>query len=591
MGLMQNHSSQEEDLLAAAAMMSNHSLPAVILNIGETFVPGLGLANRIASSYFQIDLTYHIVVAFGALAIFTGVSYVLSMAWDWLSPYIVATAEIRYDDEIWNFVMFWITKQKFSSKTTSFVAGVRTSSAYVWTGEDNDDNMEPENEEPEEAENAIKNWDKMKAINFTPASGRHIFWYNGRPFSLARYRSERQTLWSVSDSETIYISTLGRNTEPIKKLLHEAQMLYHERDGGKTVIYRGGRQAGASAEDLEWIRCLSRPPRPMSTVVLDQVQKDTIVNDMKEYLRSYTRKWYSNRGLPYRRGYLFHGPPGTGKTSLCFALAGLLNLRIYVVSLNSKSVTEDSLAKLFSNLPWRCIILLEDIDSAGITAKRIEVKEEEEESKEKTEAKEDVKAPSVDTGGANSTNPRGITLSAFLNIIDGVASSEGRILVMTTNHIEKLDPAILRPGRVDVTIRFQFANHEMTKGIFQAIYRNAEGEAEKVNDKDAKENHHKNHEANGHTHKSISKGEKDELFTPLLPPARSKYRQHNKSEEEIETLATKFADQMPLSEFTPAEIQGFLLRHKHDPQAAVDGVVKFVETLRAEKEVQKKGIA
>ena len=576
---------------SAPIMSNNNSLQAIILGIGETFIPGLGFANSLASTYLQIDLTYYVMIGFGALAVFTGMSYVTEKAWGWVSPYVVSTAEIRCDDEVYNYLMYWATKQNFSSRTTNFVASVRTSSSHVWTGEEDEDKMEHENDESDDASDENTNWDKMKTVNFTPAEGRHIFWYRGRPFTFGRYRNENQGLWSSSLSETIYLTTIARNTRPLKNLLQEAQLLYHERDGGKTVIYRGMKPPGAGSDELEWMRCLSRPPRPMSTVVLDDSQKNEIVGDMKEYLRIYTRKWYSNRGLPYRRGYLFHGPPGTGKTSLCFALAGLLNLRIYVVSLNSKSVTEDSLAKLFSDLPWRCIILLEDIDSADITTKRSEIKEEEEEET-KTEKKDGVK-PTTDSGGANSTNPRGITLSAFLNIIDGVASSEGRILVMTTNHIEKLDPAILRPGRVDVTIRFRFADREMIKGIFKAIYGNFKEQSSKVDRSDHNVGRDFVH-VNGNGKASpAGEGKKIANGGPVLPvfATASKSRHHNKTEDEVEAMAEEFAEKMTPDEYTPAEIQGFLLRHKYTPQEAVDGIETFIISLREEKEVQKKGIA
>lgn len=110
-----------------------------------------------------------------------------------------------------------------------------------------------------------------------------------------------------------------------------------------------------------------RPSRPLSTVALDDVQKGMIVRDMNEYLHPATARWYARRGILYRRGYLFHGPQGTGKTSLSFSLAVIFGLKIYCVALGEVGMTEATLGNLFADLSESCIVLLEDIDSAGLT--------------------------------------------------------------------------------------------------------------------------------------------------------------------------------------------------------------------------------
>jgi mitochondrial chaperone BCS1 len=560
----------------------------LLLPMLETFVPGLSIATNVMSSYFHFDITYYLVSICVGLVLTMGINHCVRSVWRVVSNYVISTAEIRYDDEIYNYLMFWVSKQSFSSKTTQFVAGTQTNSWSVWTGEDDSGDGEPNEEEWDANQLQLQNLDKLKAVHYTPSAGLHFFWYRGRLLAFNRLKEESQVWFGRSSTETVYISCLGRSTSILKDLLQEAQISYHQRDGNRTVIYRGSKPPGGSGDDMEWLRCLSRPPRPLSTVVLDEAQKDMVVSDMREYLHSYTRKWYSNRGLPYRRGYLFHGPPGTGKTSLCFAVAGLLNLRIYVVSLNSRSLSEDSLAKLFHDLPWRCIVLLEDIDSAGITAKRTE-----EPKAEVPEAKESENKPPTGPGGENSTNPKGITLSAFLNIIDGVASSEGRILVMTTNHIEKLDPAILRPGRVDMTVRFRFADSEMMRGIFRAIYGNLE-KASSQNSSHNEKGGKPYARTNGHTHSKSWSSEKSDKApsspTTLLSPTQLSFKHHDKSDDEIDAMADIFAEKMPSNEFTPAELQGYLLRHKYNPQEAIDGIEDFVKTIREEKMVQKTGI-
>lgn len=110
--------------------------------------------------------------------------------------------------------------------------------------------------------------------------------------------------------------------------------------------------------------------------MLDQEQKTAVLSDMNEYLQPKTECWYSNRGIPLRRGYLFHGPPGTGKTSFSFALAGVFGLEIYVISLIEPQLSDEDLSTLFNGLPRKCIVLLEDIDTAGISRAEGEIRTE-----------------------------------------------------------------------------------------------------------------------------------------------------------------------------------------------------------------------
>ena len=139
-----------------------------------------------------------------------------------------------------------------------------------------------------------------------------------------------------------------------------------------------------------------------------------------------TARWYANRGIPYRRGYLFHGPPGTGKSSLTFALAGVFGLDIHVVSLLEPTLTEEELGMLFAHLPARCIVLLEDIDTAGL----IKREPTDADDKDATSAASDpasnewnvmslTKALKKANQLSEEEKKKGISLSGLLNIIDG----------------------------------------------------------------------------------------------------------------------------------------------------------------------------
>ena len=557
----------------------------------ESFVPGLSIVSSLFSSYYNVDITHYlsIVLLLGALS--WSINYSKTVLWGYVQEYFISTAEVRLDDEMFNYLMYWVSKQNLSKSSARFVAGTKTSSDLVYAEDDSDDGVQGDDDDEEGLnEDFDKHWtklmqrDKIKTIHYTPSNGMHIFRYKGRFLAFTREKSDQQILYRVSQAEQIYISCLGRNSRIIKDLLEEAQRTYMEKDGTKTVIYRGS----GLGMDVYWVRCLSRPPRPLSTVVLDEGQKRMLTSDMREYLHPRSRRWYSNRGIPYRRGYLLTGPPGTGKTSLCFALAGLFSLSIYVVSLNAKSLTEDSLATLFRDLPWRCIVLLEDIDAAGLTNKRSDdtPNEAEKDSNLPNQAKEGTVANGTTSSEtpAAPTPPTGISLSAFLNIIDGVASGEGRILVMTTNHIEKLDPALLRPGRVDMTIGFGFAETHTIRGLFKAIYVSLEADKPK-----------KRHEMNGSAliHEkpktTSSAGTKAPMASPDSSTDPTRYRYHGKSDEEIDILATDFSNRMPSGEFTPAEIQGYLLKYKRDPEAAIEKIEEWMDSTRLEREKRKLG--
>lgn len=139
---------------------------------------------------------------------------------------------------------------------------------------------------------------------------------------------------------------------------------------------------------------------------LEAKDKQDLVDDITRYLAS--RTYYSNRGIPYRRGYLLYGPPGTGKTSLSSAIAGSFNLSMYNMSLNAENMNDTTLEKLFIALPERCVVLLEDVDAASV-------------SKERGKSKKQVEGSG--SGGSSSddrdkTRPKSqITLSGLLNVL------------------------------------------------------------------------------------------------------------------------------------------------------------------------------
>jgi chaperone BCS1 len=336
-------------------------------------------------------------------------------------------SEITIDrkDEIYDHIMAFLAhlyKFKYSRR---LIAETLSKTAWELDSED----IETKEVKGGEGKMKLLNFANQEAKSqprFTPAIGSHNFWYKGRYFQLGRKEVTLYDEFTVKDRELLTLSCFGRSAEPIKKLIQNAKEHYYRRQKVTTVVKRPApkdmRRFGGRGS---WVKIAERSCRPMETVVLDEAKKQDIVDDINEYLSPVTARWYANRGIPYRRGYLFYGPPGTGKTSLTFALAGNFGLDIHVASLQESTLTEEELGMLFTNLPARCIVLLEDIDTAGLFR-------EPSENDEKTAPAAGDQSRNNDFNVSDLTKAlkkanqlsdedkkKGISLSGLLNIIDG----------------------------------------------------------------------------------------------------------------------------------------------------------------------------
>ena len=185
--------------------------------------------------------------------------------------------------------------------------------------------------------------------------------------------------------------------------------------------------------------------RPISTVVMNEEVKAELIRDIEGFLHQGARAWHLNRGIPYRKGYLFYGPPGTGKSSLSLSLAGRFDLDVYI--LNISAIDSRSLSTLLVELPSRCVLLLEDVDAVGISQPR--------------QGETDISQAKADAVRNQPRTQGKLPLSELLNALDGVSSHEGRLLMMTTNHLDHLDRALIRAGCVDKKIELPNADKDM----------------------------------------------------------------------------------------------------------------------------------
>lgn len=527
----------------------------------DMFFPGFSVVSSAIERYFKIDLNIYIPLVLLLGGITFAWRYFTEAFWSQLESYFMSTVDIRTDDEIYNMLMAWVAQQRFSQRARRFVVNTNLNSRAwsLWRWDDEDDVGTDEG-----VDDASRPAKKMKVLAYTPTFGIHYFWYRGRICIFRRDRNhDQQGFMMVSEREEISISCFGRNPGVLKELLLEARAQFIQRDEHKTLIYRGTVPAGTTTPT--WQRCLARASRPFSTIILNEKVKQDLIDDVRDYLDPATRRWYSNRGIPYRRGYLLYGPPGTGKSSLSLALAGFFKMRIYIVSLSSIASNEENLGTLFAELPRRCVVLLEDIDTAGLTHTREENKDQD------NSGSKDGKVPGKlpkSNGNANTSNNNNnenngrLSLSGLLNILDGVASQEGRVLIMTTNHMERLDKALIRPGRVDMIVQFGLADTEMIAAIFRAIFAPLEGDNSVV---------------------ESPEGASPKAVEEVMKRLAAEKARRDEMTVKVDRLAEEFAKKIPSHEFSPAELQGYLMKNKRDPESALNAAGDWVVEQRKEK--------
>ena len=393
-------------------------------------------------------------------------------------------------------VLAWLASQNLGKNPRALTLATRDNEHDF----DDEDDVEPNND----------------PLKFIPSFGQTKFTYAGHCMTLVR--SERTgevqdgkfVKFAAGESDptksqnfTLTCFPTFRGTEPIQEFLnHVRHFSKPKAQAAYTSIMRAiTRPSGRFGWDQTW-----RRSRAIEGVVMEAATKTPLIADIEYYLSQECRNFYENRGIPYRRGYLLYGPPGTGKTSFAVAMAGHFKLPIYVFSLSDTELSDAQLTSLFDDLVPRCVLLLEDVDSAGLNRESM----------------------SAAADGTKFTK-KGVTLSGLLNCLDGPCSVDGRLLCMTSNSPDSLDPALVRPGRCDRKILFGYTCPEVSAKLFKRIYTKSSAE----------------------------------LYAGEVDPA---------SVHDIPELATSFANSIPVgAQITPAECQAYLLANRVDPLAAVNG--------------------
>lgn len=285
-------------------------------------------------------------------------------------------------------------------------------------------------------------------LEFIPAPGFHWFWYSGRPFRVAFHRSEETKRWSEKRTEELTFKTVGRKQSFLRNFVNDFAECHRRNAAGISSLF---------VFDEYWDRVKGYAPRSLESVVLKTGEKDELVHDIDEFKKGKAR--YRHLGVPYHRGYLLYGPPGTGKTSLVSALAARFKMSIYLVNLTE--FNDKSLVSAMKDIPPNSVLVFEDIDCVKTGRARLDADE---------------------LGRRRSGNPAekpdpmeqfGVTLSGLLNALDGFNAPEGVLFVMTTNKVEALDEALLRPGRIDYRLYMGQACEEQKTELYRRFFPSA----------------------------------------------------------------------------------------------------------------------
>lgn len=220
---------------------------------------------------------------------------------------------------------------------------------------------------------------------------------------------------------------------------------------------------------LEWVASPSNNHRKLDTIILKNNLKNKIKDDIQLFLNS--EEWYQHRDIPYSRGYLFYGHPGTGKTSMIKGLSLFSKRHIHYLMLNEVHDDTELLGLIKSINFKETILVIEDIDAMlNIVKSRESDKKIYQDYLDEKEKNKKLTGDEWDKLERKKSKQSNVTLSGLLNVIDGIFSSHGRILIMTTNHPEVLDSALIRPGRIDCKFVFDNCDAEQIGKLFEMFF-------------------------------------------------------------------------------------------------------------------------
>lgn len=313
--------------------------------------------------------------------------------WNWVLDQFTMTVTVKDDDEAFTWVKEWFLEQQCLKRIRQLDLDTTLRGAEV---------------------------------ALIPAPGMHWFLRGQRPFRVWFFRSEDTKGRSQRRIESMCFQTIGRDQRILRKFVDEVVVCHHSKRRTSSYLY---------LYDEGWDYVAAYSPRLLDSVLLRPGEKEHLIQDLQRFRLS--RERYQKLGVPYHRGYLLYGLPGTGKTSLVSAVAAHFGLSIYIVNLTE--MNDRTFKAAMNSVPENSVILFEDIDCMKASSRNLETAEYSQPQTTRTDVA--IQARSSDRGG--------VSLSGLLNVLDGFHAPENVVFVMTTNDVEALDPALLRPGRID----------------------------------------------------------------------------------------------------------------------------------------------
>ena len=340
-------------------------------------------------------------------------------------------------------------KKASSSKEKAERAGEESKPKEQRAGEETKDN-----EKEEEKDDELEKLEKSKEEEIEKMRKRGVFTYNSfKPgLGMFRFKWEDNVYFALHQSvglpagnrlvtkRTIVLFVKGRGKRTLLQSLIDH--IVESRDKITKPLPDTFRIYRYSSNTRAWKFSHKAYGRTIESVVLPKETKDSLLIDLDDFLSAENKGWYLKHGIPYKRCYLFYGVPGSGKTSLISVIAALHQRTVCYLAPTDSSMSDDNLRHAIQYLPDKSIVVLEDVDS--LFTKNRETK-------------------------ARNT----LTFSGLLNALDGVGSGMGQIFILSTNYRDRLDKALIRNGRVDKHIKFDWIKEPEMAEMFGIFYDDA----------------------------------------------------------------------------------------------------------------------